>query len=467
MKKFLFIILLLQFSGVGAQVWFRISAVPANTPSGDYIFLAGSFNNWNEADQAYRFEQSAPGLYYLQTQIGNGSYQCKITRGSWASVEANSAGSYIPNRNISVEQGDTLDLTVAGWEDLAGQGTGTALSTVTLLSSDFYMPQLNRSRRIWVCLPIDYQDSTEKRYPVIYMQDGQNLFDQSLSFAGEWQIDEHMQDLMEQGDRGAIIVGIENGGSLRIDEYCPWINPAYGGGEGKAYAEFLNFTLKPYVDEHFRTLSDANSTAVAGSSLGALISLFTQLEYPETFGKAGLFSPAFWINSDSLLHYISESTIPASGKMYFVAGADESSSMVSNMEMIAEEINAQGLPVSQTEVVSRADGAHSEWFWSQEFTPCYLWLFGAPVPPGFEKLEDGYLTLVFYPNPGDSVVSAILPDHETCEVRIFNSSGSEMAAIAKVENKLDINISQYPKGEYFVKASTNSGQLYLGRFQKR
>ncbi|MEZ5172325.1 MAG: alpha/beta hydrolase-fold protein [Bacteroidia bacterium] len=466
MRKFLLIILLFQFSGIGAQVWFRISAVPANTPSGDDLFLAGSFNNWNEASQAFRFEQSSPGLYYLQTQIGNGTYECKITRGSWTSVEGSSSGNFIPNRTISVQQGDTIDFTVAGWEDLAGNA-GTALPTVSLLSNDFFMPQLNRSRRIWVCLPTDYQDSTEKRYPVIYMQDGQNLFDQSLSFAGEWQIDEHMRDLMEQGDRGAIIVGIENGGSTRINEYCPWNNPAYGGGEGKAYAEFMNFTLKPYIDNHFRTLSDANSTAVAGSSLGALISLYTQLEYPETFGKAGLFSPAFWINRDSLMHYITQSTIPESAKMYFVAGENESSSMVPDMELVANQINEQGVPVSQTELFSRTDGAHSEWFWSREFTPCYLWLFGAPVPPGFEKLDESNFNLVFFPNPGDSAISARIPEHETIEVRIFNSSGNLTDSLSTVENMLEISISKYPKGNYFVKATGNSGQTYLGQFQKR
>ena len=167
------------------------------------------------------------------------------------------------------------------------------------------MLQLNGQGWIWLYLPPDYATST-KRYPVIYMQDGQNLFDNKTSFSGEWEVDETLNKLHSEGDYGAIVVGIDNGGNKRLDEYSPWKNSSYGGGEGDAYIDFIVQSLKPYIDTNYRTLSAPEYTCIFGSSLGALIATYAAIKYPGIFGKAGAFSPAYWFNISNFVSYIQE-----------------------------------------------------------------------------------------------------------------------------------------------------------------
>lgn len=170
---------------------------------------------------------------------------------------------------------------------------GTAASNVQILSKTFALPQLNTTRKIWLYLPPDYATST-KNYPVLYMQDAQNLFDNNTSFSGEWQVDETLNSLFAAGDYGAIVVGIDNGGSERLNEYSPWVNTDYGGGKGEDYMDFMANTLKPYIDANYRTRPEPSMNALIGSSMGAIISTFGACEYPEAFQKVGSFSPAYW-----------------------------------------------------------------------------------------------------------------------------------------------------------------------------
>ena len=131
----------------------------------------------------------------------------------------------------------------------------------------FYMPQLDRYRNVWVYLPPDYNNS-EKRFPVLYMHDGQNLFEDSTSFVGEWRVDETLDSLQKAGGQVGIVIGIENDGRYRMDEYMPNVHPKYGGGEGAKYVSFIAETLKPYVDSVYKTKSDAAFTGIGGSSFG-------------------------------------------------------------------------------------------------------------------------------------------------------------------------------------------------------
>ncbi len=159
----------------------------------------------------------------------------------------------------------------------------------------FIIPQLNRERRIWMYLPPDYEVSNEA-YPVVYMHDAQNLFDETTSYSGEWSVDETLDRLFKDKNLKLIVVGIDNGGEKRLDEYSPWKNEKYGGGEGDAYLDFVVNTLKPYIDNNFNTLKDKTNTAIIGSSMGGLISHYAALKYPEVFGKIGVYSPAFWFS---------------------------------------------------------------------------------------------------------------------------------------------------------------------------
>ena len=245
---------------------------------------------------------------------------------------------------------------------------------VSVLSDSFYIPQLDRYRRIWVYLPPAYA-SSKKRYPVLYMQDGQNLFADSLSFSGEWGIDESLDSLFAIGkSKGVLVVGIENGGDKRLMEYSPWPNSTHGGGQGTAYARFLAETLKPSIDSLYRTLPAQEHTAIAGSSLGGLISLYTAFQYPHVFGKVGVFSPAFWFNPE-LYTWIEEQPVREPQRIYFIASALESEEMLPDQERMHAVLLKRKHPFTELSLNSSPDGAHKEWYWRREFPAAFLWLF--------------------------------------------------------------------------------------------
>lgn len=374
MKKFLLLLVLITVQ-ITAQITLKITAIPANTPSGSTIYVAGTFNNWNPA--LTPMVSDGNGNYIYTVPEGTGVLEYKFTRGAWSSVEANATGNDIPNRSANFTgSAQTLNLTVQSWKDLGGAGNpSTAASNVHILSNNFAIPQLNRTRKIWIYLPPDYETST-KTYPVLYMEDGQNLFDNVTSFSGEWQVDETLNTLFAQGDYGAIVIGIDNGGASRINEYTPWNNPQYGGGEGDQYMQFVAETLKPYVDANYRTKPAKEFNALIGSSLGALISNYGGVKYSQTFSKIGSFSLAYWIVNTQFNNYITNSTADLSGmRIYFVAGSGESSTIVNEIQTVKNNLQTKGLTTANTLVKIDSYGQHNENYWKGEFSAAYKWLF--------------------------------------------------------------------------------------------
>jgi len=251
----------------------------------------------------------------------------------------------------------------------------TALPSVKVLTDSFYMPQLNRYRRIWICLPHDYAKKMNVKYPVIYMHDGQNVFDAKTSYAGEWGVDECLDTLEKKTGKGFIVVAIDNGSDKRIGEYTAWENSKYGGGEGAQYIDFMAKTLKPYIDKHYRTLPNKENTAMIGSSLGGLISVYAAVRYPNIYGKIGNFSPAYWINMDSLKAYIKATKQPISFRIYTFAGKKESATIATEIFDIEECLKQAGLKSTQIKTTIYDDGEHREWFWRREFPKAVEWLF--------------------------------------------------------------------------------------------
>ncbi len=250
--------------------------------------------------------------------------------------------------------------------NISAQSTASKqVSTFTIAA-----PQLDTLKTIWVYLPKDYKNS-EKQYPVIYMHDAQNLFDASTSYVGEWQIDEYMDTLT---DKESIIIGIEHGNEKRIDELTPYIHEKYGGGKGDDYLTFIKNTLKPHIDLTYRTLSEAKHTSIFGSSLGGLISFYAAIKHPETFGKAGVFSPSFWINSE-IYSFVESIEIPETSKFYFLVGTAESEDMVPDLERMLTLLKSKGVKENQIESHIIKDGKHSETFWSAHFANAYVWLY--------------------------------------------------------------------------------------------
>ena len=231
------------------------------------------------------------------------------------------------------------------------------------------VPQLDTTKTIWVYLPKNYENS-KNSYPVIYMHDAQNLFDAKTSYVGEWEVDEFMDQLT---DNESIIVGIEHGNEKRIDELTPYYHTKYGGGKGDAYLTFIKNTLKPHIDVAYRTKSDALNTTIFGASLGGLISFYAAIKYPEIFGKAGVFSPSFWINPE-LYDLVRSTDIPESSKFYFLVGGKEGENMVPDQERMVELLKSKGVKENQIQNHVIEDGEHNEQFWSAHFGNAYQWL---------------------------------------------------------------------------------------------
>lgn len=391
-----FFLLLCQLT-IG-QVTIKVTSIPSNTPADAKIYLAGDVNSWNEANANYILQSDGSGNLQITIPEGSGKKGFKFTRGSWAAVEGNASGQYLPDRSYTFTgEPQTIDLTILSWEDLGGNTpASTAADNVEILNTAFYMPQLATSRKIWLYLPPDYYTSA-KTYPVIYMADGQNLFDNATSFAGEWQVDETLNSLFEQGDYGAIVVGIENGPE-RLNEYSPWVNSQYNaGGKGDEYMEFLAETLKPYMDTNYRTKSEAEFNALIGSSMGGLISFYGACEFPNQFEKAGILSPSFWFALTDEKNYITNNTNDISKlKMHFVAGQNESKAMVTDINTIKDLLITKGMNNLNTNTKFDTYGSHSESYWRGEFGGVYQWLFADtnlttvnPISATFEIIQIG------------------------------------------------------------------------------
>ncbi len=218
-------------------------------------------------------------------------------------------------------------LSAAVWLDYADvypRGQHTVRGALKVLRA-LYSPQLDNRREIVVYLPPSYA-AGDRRYPVLYMHDGQNLFDAATSFAGEWYVDETMEGLASQGIE-AIVVGIPNNGPRRANEYIPFPWAELTDAQGALYVDFIADTLKPIIDRDFRTLPGREHTGIAGSSLGGLISLYAYFKRPDSFGLAGVFSPALRWGKEGIFPFVQQAPF-VSGKIYMDVGAAEGTGLV-------------------------------------------------------------------------------------------------------------------------------------------
>jgi predicted alpha/beta superfamily hydrolase len=245
----------------------------------------------------------------------------------------------------------------------------TASKNVHIINTDFPVLTLDRTRRIWLYLPENYPRS-KRKYPVLYMHDGQNLFDDSTSFCGEWEVDETLDSI--KGN--CIVVGIDNGGSKRMNEYNPHPLEEFGRGEGKQYLEFIVKELKPYIDQNYRTLRSKKNTWMAGSSMGGLITFYAGRYYPKVFGTLGIFSPSFWASNHlrGEIRKFFKGSSHSGQKYYFYAGALENEIMVNEMLHISGMVQKHN--TVKTSVIVRPGGHHNEESWRLEFPLFYHWI---------------------------------------------------------------------------------------------
>lgn len=369
------IFLLLAFLNSSfAQISIRVVSLPENTPANGNLYISGNFNNWSANDSNYRLQKEAYGNYSIQLPLSDKPYEFKFTLGSWECSEMSANGADFNKRNLVALHDTTVDYKIERWNSTTCIASLKKEKSYFVFSDNFPMNEQKKTRRIWLYLPPDYYQQPTKRYPVIYMHDGQNLFCDSTAKNGEWEVDETLNALFEKGDNGVIVVGIDNDDTERYDEYLPWQNKELGGGKTDEYLTFISKRLKPTIDLLYRTETDRLNTAMMGSSLGALTTLYAALKNDSIFSKFGILSPVLWI-ADSIYSLPRKTLHTRSSKLYLLSGVLESSSQVQETYNMRDSLLKNGFNRFELQCEIKNDGTHSEWFWKREFAEAYRWLF--------------------------------------------------------------------------------------------
>ena len=243
---------------------------------------------------------------------------------------------------------------------------------IEIIEEDYEIPQLKRHRRISALLPFDYHDS-KKDYPVLYLHDGQNLFDENSPF-GNWAIDRSLAKLAEQGKGDVVVIAIDHGGEDRLNEYMPFNIKKYGKGQGRLHLEFLMNTLKPYVDKKYRVKKEGEHIGIGGSSMGGLISLFAGLSHPEIFSRMMIFSPSLWL-SPRIFQLAKKFTAVESSHLYLYAGGKESQAHLPNVMRFGADLLSNLGEGLRFKFSHNPDGIHHEENWRDEFPKALKWLY--------------------------------------------------------------------------------------------
>lgn len=267
--------------------------------------------------------------------------------------------------NYHVRAGTTVDV-----YPFFGPSTGHVVKV-----NDFWSPQLSNRRTLAIYLPPSYSENPLKRYPVLYMHDGQNLFETATSsFGTEWQVDENIDSAIAAGRMDEVIaVGVYNTAN-RIWEYTPCCDATYGGGGAPTYERFLIDTVKPFIDQSLRTLPGKDTTAVMGSSLGGLLSFYLARRNPSVFAKAGCLSSSFWWNNEALIIEVEQSTAHVPVQLYLDAGT--SSDGLPQTTRMDSALLVDGYVQSRDlDFFTAQGGSHNEASWAARVHIPLEWLF--------------------------------------------------------------------------------------------
>lgn len=293
-----------EFEGSVVTLRFVVT-VPQDTPGGETVYLSGDdpqMGNWDGA--GFELQPHGGNVHEGELDVVRGAQiQFKATRGSWQTVEKNNFGGEIDNRFVVADKDKDVPVVIAAWANGLPQQIEPTLTGDIRRHDNFRSAILNNDRTLLVYLPPGYEDDADRRYPVLYMHDGQNIFDASTSFAGvEWGVDEAAERLIDAGTiEPIIIVGIYNNAD-RMREYSP--GPA--DQRGTSYTRFVVEEVIPFINRTYRVDPDRDKTGTAGSSLGGLISLYLAHEYPGVFGRCGVVSPSLGWQDRALLTRIEQ-----------------------------------------------------------------------------------------------------------------------------------------------------------------
>lgn len=337
------------------------------------VYLSGNFNNWLTQDKAFVMEKIGNGLYHFKFEHDfkyPETLLYKFTKGDWSEVEIDSDGNITGNRSTTNHSGVQKEH-VSKWRRNWLPFKTSYLPKIVLISDEFEIPQLNKTRKIWALLPHDY-DSSSESYPVMYLQDAQNLFNEEAEY-GNWEIDKKLAVMSEYKIGKIIIIAIEHAKEDRIKEYNVGTT-LLGKGQGKKYIKFLTETLKPFVDANFRTKKEREFTGIGGSSMGALVSIFSGIRYPDVFGRLMIFSPSLWVGPKLK---IKSQEKAQDTKIYLYAGGDESETMIDQVQNFKNQMIDDGFVANKMKINLSINklGKHTETFWSDEFPKAIEWLF--------------------------------------------------------------------------------------------
>jgi predicted alpha/beta superfamily hydrolase len=243
-----------------------------------------------------------------------------------------------------------------------------------LLAKAFRIHRLKRRRKIWAYLPPAYFTEPYSRFPVIYFQDGQNVFEGwKAPFGTSWEAHQTMQQLIRQAYPASILIGIEHGKKYRHGEYIPLHRDGRFSWESNQYADWIANELKEWVDSRLRTLPGREHTAIIGSSLGGLHALYTSFKHQDVFSKAGVFSPSLWA-APGLFPLIKQVGLHYPSRLYLGAGALEGRYVQQGIYRLRDTLLDAGFQLDQIAVNIDPLGRHQEAYWQHEFARFYRWM---------------------------------------------------------------------------------------------
>lgn len=354
-------------------VTFVIKSLPENHNYNSDIYLSGNFEGWSGGRAQFKLKKEG-SHYWITIPKYRASIDFKFTQGTWETVECQRDGNPKENRHYTFTGKDeTVEVAILNWQDEQLEKPSTASNNVHVFAENFIIPQLNRERKIRVYLPPNYESSTES-YPVLYMLDGQNVFDVSTSYAGEWEVDETLNKIHEKTGFGLIVVAIDHGGDKRLNEYSPWGHIKYGKGEGKAFTDFIINALKPKIDTAYRTKPNVSNTAIMGASMGGLIAHYAAFKYPNIFGKAGVLSPSYWY-SEKAFDLTKINSDFENLKIFLLMGSAEGNDMVTNFNKMVNVLNNANFNIENLQNKLVPKGTHGEKLWRENFEDAITWLF--------------------------------------------------------------------------------------------
>ncbi|MEZ0486255.1 alpha/beta hydrolase [Fibrella aquatica] len=343
------------------------------TPAHDErpVFMTGNFCNWAVDIQTLQLQSTGDGRFELNLSIEDNwsdPIEYKYYRGGTDSLELDELGGITANRVLDRDAEQSQDY-VPYWQ-WNGQPINPAFLPVEqTIYADY--PGSPTPRRVQVVLPYDY-DSSDESYPVLYLNDGQNLIGEGKGY-GSWLTEFRLAQLATRRQHRLIIVAIDHAEQNRIKEYTvEAVKP--GLGQGRTYLNFLVNTVKPMIDARFRTRSDVANTGIGGSSLGGLISVWGGLLYPDVFGRWLVFSPSLWI-SPGVYRAAAEKMLGEHTRVYLYGGESESKFMSPNLKRFQDNLRCAVANCAFVQTAIDPDGLHEESWWSAELPRAIQWLF--------------------------------------------------------------------------------------------